>query len=390
LRIIQWESDRESADVCLYASCATIPASCLGTQNKASIKVTATSVADPNQPPASTTFVITSNISFGILLMADAGTMKNICNPYIYSATDPNILAELASDPCGFKGWPANNSLNPPGPNLAVGYGAALAQANIQGFGSVTGLTWTPTASFAPASGIQSAFTAPQTVPTGGNVAITAYAIADFTSKATLAMPIVGSKLIPDSIVAPFTLTVPSGKSTGSLALDLLGPASGTINFTCPAAGFVNLTQTTCAFSPNPANATGTTVVTMTLNVTRSSVMPTRPPLTPLPPMPGLPIAVLSILSLLLLVLSYATREWTRLHWAPAYRWSNAFALLILCALVLTWAGACGQFSQPSTVPPPPIPPTQPASGAATAAATPSLDASPATNSLIVPSTVVQ
>jgi hypothetical protein len=364
----------------MASSCAANPASCLGKQNQAQITVTAISVADPKQTH-STVFMISSNISFALALGTDAVTMKSICNPYVYSTTDATFITEITSDPCGF-------AAKAPAPTLAVGFTAAFAESNPQGFGTVTGLTWTPAGSFGTASGTQSTFTAPQTVPNGGSVTIAAYAIADFTVAKTFPMPIVASKLVPDNIVPPFTLTIPAGQSSGSILLDFLGPTSGSISFTCPPSGFVNLTQSTCAFSPNPGSATGTTTFMLTLNVTRSASMPYRPPMVPLPSLPGLPVEVLSILLLFFLILAFATRKWTRMHWAPAPRWSSVFALLVLCALVLTWVGACGQFSQPGTLPQPPIPPTQPATGSATVTGTPTSNASPSTDSLPVPATV--
>ncbi|HEY6943803.1 MAG TPA: hypothetical protein VI431_01585 [Candidatus Acidoferrum sp.] len=358
------------AVVPMSASCAASPAGCLGTQNKASIIVAATSIADPKQS-ASTTFMISSNISFGVALGTDATTMKNTCNPFVYAPTD---LTHLTSDPCGFL---AN------APTLAIGFTAALNESNAIGFGTVTGLTWTPSGSLQPASGTQTMFTAPSAVPSGGSATITSYAIADFTKTAAFTIPIVASKLIPHNIAPPFGLTVASGQPSGTISLDFQGPTSGTVAFSCPS--FSNLTSSTCSFSPNPANAAGTTTVTMTLSVTRAGGTPSQPPPAPRIPLPGLPGTVLATILLVLLILAFGTRN--RASWANVSRWNTAIIFLVLCSVALTWAAACAQFSAP-TVPPPLIPPTQAATGSATVMAAPTTDSSPSTDSLAVPATV--
>ena len=360
----------------MAASCAANPAGCLGAaQNKAQITVTANSVADPNQPSASTTFVISSNISFAITLGTDAQTLKDICNPLVYSSTD---LTHISSDPCGF-------AAPTPAPTLAVGFPATFVDSNPQGFGAVTGLTWTPSGSFQPASGTQSTFTAPSTVPNNGSAAIMAFAIADFTKSAPFSIPIVASKLIPHNIASPFTLTIVSGQSSGTIGLDFQGPTSGQITFAC--SGFASLTNTTCAFTPNPSNAGGTTTVTMTLSVTRAVGPPFRPPLAPRSPLPGLPEAVLAAILLVSLILAFGTRKWARLHGVHASRWNTAIVIFALCAVVLTCVAACNQFSQPG-VPPTPISPLKSANGSATVTGTPTTDSSPSTDVLTVPASV--
>jgi hypothetical protein len=361
---------------------AATPAASLGQAQKAQIMVTAMSVADPNQPSASTTFVISSNISFAIPLGSDAQTMKNVCNPLVYSPTDTNFLSEITNDPCGF-------AAKTPAPSLAVGFPAAFTQSSAQNFGAVTGLTWVSTGgAIQPAAGNLSAtFTAPSTVPNGGNITVTGYAIADFTKAATFSIPIVASKLIPHNIAPPFTLTVASGQSSGTIGLDFLGPTSGQISFACPSSGFVNLKNSTCAFSPNPSNAGGTTTVTMTLSVTRAVVIPSRPPRAPRTPLPGLPEALLAAILLMSLILAFGTRKWPRLHWVHMPRLNTAIVVFALCAVVLTWVAACNQFSQPGT-PPVPVTPTQPATGFATVTGTPTTGSSPSTDSIAVPASV--
>ena len=370
------------AVVPMSATCATSPAGCLGTQNRASITVAATSVADPKQT-SSTTFIISSNISFGVAQATDATTLKNICNPFIYSSTDTNFLTELANDPCGF----APAAPRTPVPTLAVGFTAALAESpNPQGFGSVTGLTWVATSGSVPSSsGTSTTFTAPTAVPSanGGAATITAYAVADFTKSAPFSLPIVASKLIPHNISPPFTLVVQSGQSTGTISLDFEGPTNGTITFSCPS--FSNLTNSSCSFSPNPSNATGTTTVAMTLNITRTSSGHLQPLGTPLGPSPGLPGAVLAAIILVFLILAFAHRK--RAFVALPPRLNGAAAIILLCALVMTWAVACGQFSPPAA-PQQPIGGTPPATGFATVMSSPTTDSSSSTDSLPVPATV--
>ncbi len=381
-------------------SCAANPGGCLGTQNKAMITVAAMSVADPNQPSASTTFMISSNISFAIAAGTDARTVKNICNPFFYPSTDTNIINELFNDPCGFglsNGWPANNNLTPPAPTLAVGFPATLAQANAQGFGTVTGLTWVAPASSGsvqPASGTSTIFTAPSMAPNGGSAIITAYPIADFTRPQTFSMPIVASKLTPHNFLAtapftpvtPFTLTVASGQSSGSILLDFLGPTSGQINFTAPNSP----TNSIPALNPNSTNASvsGTTTVTLTLSVTRGGSTYFRPPQVPGTSLRYLPGGLLALALLFFLTLVLASKNRARFPWAPMSGWRGAVAILVLCAVVLTWAAACNQFSQPG-IPPAPIPPT-PVTGSAavTVMGAPTTDASPSTDSLAVPVSV--
>jgi hypothetical protein len=367
---------------------AATPAASLGTAQRAVITITATSVADPIHT-ASTTFSISSNISFGIALGTDAQTLKDICNPFVYSPTDPSFLMNFPGDPCGFKGWPTNKNASPPAPTLAVGFAATLAQgSNAQGFGTVTGLTWVSISGPPqPASGNLSAtFTAPSTVPNTGSAIITGYAIADFTKTATFTIPIIASKMIPHNIAPPFTLTVATGQSSSSILLDFLGPTSGQVTFACPSSGFVNLGNSTCAFSPNPSNATGTTTVMMTLSVTRA-ITPSRPPGAPRTPLPGLPGAVVAAILLMCLILAFSSRKWARFHWVRAPRLSAVIPVLILCAVILTWVGACNQFTAPG-VPAAPVSPTQPATGSATVMGTPTTDSSPSTDSLAVPASV--
>jgi len=344
------------------------------------ITITATSVADPVHT-ASTTFSITSNISFSIPLGTDATTLKNICNPNAYSPTDTNILVELASDPCGFL-------VKPQSPTLAVGFPVALVESNPQGFVTVAGLTWVSSAgSVQPGSGSQTTFTASANA---GSATITGYAIADFTKKATFSIPVVASKVIPDNIMPPFTLNVPAGKVSGSVNLDFMGPTSGQITFTCPS--FVKLTNSTCSYNPGgtvSSSSTGTTVVTLTLSVTRTAGIYLRPPLGPGTPLGRVPESVLTAAALLVLVaIVFASRNRTQLRWAFASRWSGAIAVLFLCAVVLTWAAACNQFSQPSVQIPPPITQTPPATGSVTMTGTPTTNASSATDSMVVPVTV--
>ncbi len=371
---------------------AATPAASLGTAKPAVITITSTSVADPVHT-ASTTFSISSNISFGIAVGTDAQTMKDICNPFFYPSTDATLLTDLTTDPCGFKGWPANKNLSPPAPTLAVGFQAALAEApNSQGFGTVTGLTWVVPAgsgSVPPASGTSTTFTAPTAPPSTNNssATITAYAIADFTKSVPVSIPIVASKLIPDNIAIPFTLVVASAQSSGSIVLDFQGPTSGQITFACPGSGFVNLPNSTCAFSPNPSNATGTTVVTLTLSVIRSSVAPPQPPRAPRTPLPGLPGAFLATILLIFLILAFATGKWARLNWTRVPRWNAAFVIFVLCVVILTWVGACNQFSQPG-IPSAPITGVTSATGSATVTGTPTTDSSPSTDSLAVPASV--
>lgn len=382
----------------MSASCAMSttnqagPASCLGTQKKAQITITATSVADPTKI-ASSTFMISSNISFALALGADAMTTKNICNPYVYSSTDANIVMEITNDPCGF---------NPPAPKtavptLAVGFPATLMMpmASAKNFGNVPGLTFVPSAgsSVQPAFGTSTTFAAPSSVPNSGNATVTGYAIADFTVAQTFSIPVVASKLIPHNFLAaapftpvvPFTLTVLTGQSSGSIPLDFLGPNSGQISFTC--LNFFNLTNSTCAFNPNPANATGTTTVGLTVTITRVSGIPLMPPRMPAPPLPGLPVAVLAMIIVLFIFLAFASRKAPWPLWVPTSRWHSAIAALLLCAVILTWATACGQFSQPS-IPKQPVGGTPAATGSATVTASPTT--SPSTDSLAVPTTVQQ
>src|SRR4029077_18766495 len=104
---------------------AATPAASLGTAQRAVITITATSVADPVHT-ASTTFSISSNISFRTALGTDAQTLKDICNPFVYSPTD---LTHISSDPCGF-------AATTPTPTLAVGFPAVFAQSSAQNFGT--------------------------------------------------------------------------------------------------------------------------------------------------------------------------------------------------------------------------------------------------------------
>src|SRR5216683_5129600 len=130
-------------------SCAANPAGCLGTQNRAQITVTATSVADPVHV-ASTTFFISSNISFTVLLGVDTTTLQN---------TGPT-----AASPTLVVGGPTS------------GYNTAnYLESNAVGFGSVTGLDWQASAgNIQAASGNQSAtYTSPAAVPNPATVTIT-------------------------------------------------------------------------------------------------------------------------------------------------------------------------------------------------------------------------
>ncbi len=355
---------------------AATPAASLGTAQRAVITITATSVADPVHT-ASTTFSITSNISFSIPLPTDA-TLKNLCNPNAYSSTDANFLAEITADPCGF-------AVKPLAPTLAFGFPATLVESSQQGFGTVTGLTWVSTgAAPQPTSGSQTTFTAPAS---SGNVTITGYAIADFRKKATFSISVVASKVIPDNIAPPFTLIVASGQASGSILLDFQGPTSGQISFTCP--NIAGLTNSTCAPNPNSTNASvsGTTTVTLTLSVTRGGSTYFRPPQVPGTPLRYLPGGLLALALLFFLTLVLASKNRARFPWAPVSSWRGAVAILVLCAVVLTWAGACNQFSQPS-IPQPPVSKTPPATGSATVTGTPTVDASATTDSMVVPATV--
>jgi len=224
-------------------------------------------------------------------------------------------------------------------------------------------------------------------VPNPATVTITGFAIADFTKTATASIPIVASKFVyanASSIGSTVQITISSNASSGSLDLDFLGPTSGQIALAC--SNFVQLTNSSCSFSPSAtasSSATGKTLVTLTLSVTRSGGAYLRPPLAPGTPLPGLPGSVSVITLLTLLILVFAAKNRIRFLWAPASRWNRAFAVLLLCAVVLTWAAACGQFSQPNT-PPPPIPPTQTATGSVTVTGTPTTNSSASTDSLVV------
>jgi len=224
-------------------------------------------------------------------------------------------------------------------------------------------------------------------VPNSATVTITGFAIADFTKTATASIPIVASKFVyanASSIGSTVQITIPSNASSGSLDLDFLGPTSGQISLAC--SNFVQLPNSSCSFSPNTttsSSATGKTLVTLTLSVTRSGGSYLRPPLTPGTPLPGLPGSVSVITLLTLLILVFAAKNRIRFLWAPASQWNRAFAVLLLCAVVLTWAAACGQFSQPNT-PTPPIPPTQTATGSVTVTGTPTTNSSASTDSLVV------
>ncbi len=285
---------------------------------------------------ASTMFVISSNISFTVLLGVDTTTLQN---------TGPT-----AASPTLAVGGPTS------------GYNtAAYLESNAAGFGSVTGLNWQATAgNIQAASGNQSAmYTSPAAVPNPATVTIT-------------------------SIGSTVQITIPSNASSGSLNLDFLGPTSGQIALAC--SNFVQLTNSSCSFSPSAtasSSATGKTLVTLTLSVTRSGGAYLRPPLAPGTPLPGLPGSVSVITLLTLLILVFVAKNRIRFLWAPASRWNRAFAVLLLCAVVLTWAAACGQFSQPNT-PPPPIPPTQTATGSVTVTGTPTTNSSASTDSLVV------
>src|SRR6266704_3037038 len=342
---------------------SSAPPASLAQATKAQITVTATSVADPVHV-ASTTFVISSNISFTVLLGVDTTTLQNT-GP---TAASPTLAVG----------------------GLTSGYNTATyLESNAAGFGSVTGLNWQATAgNIQAASGNQSAtFTSPAAVPNPATVTITGFAIADFTKTATASIPIVASKFVyanANSIGSTVQITIPSNGSSGSLDLDFLGPTSGQIALAC--SNFVQLTNSSCSFSPSAtasSSATGKTLVTLTLSVTRSGGAYLRPPLTPGTPLPGLPGSVSVITLLTLLILVFAAKNRIRFLWAPASRWNRAFAVLVLCAVVLTWAAACGQFSQPNT-PAPPIPPTQTATGSVTVTGTPTTNSSASTDSLVV------
>ncbi len=342
---------------------SSAPPASLSQATRAQITVTATSVADPVRV-ASTMFVISSNISFTVLLGVDTTTLQN---------TGPT-----AASPTLAVGGPTS------------GYNtAAYLESNAAGFGSVTGLNWQATAgNIQAASGNQSAmYTSPAAVPNPATVTITGFAIADFTKTATASIPIVASKFVyanASSIGSTVQITIPSNASSGSLNLDFLGPTSGQIALAC--SNFVQLTNSSCSFSPSAtasSSATGKTLVTLTLSVTRSGGAYLRPPLAPGTPLPGLPGSVSVITLLTLLILVFVAKNRIRFLWAPASRWNRAFAVLLLCAVVLTWAAACGQFSQPNT-PPPPIPPTQTATGSVTVTGTPTTNSSASTDSLVV------
>ncbi len=342
---------------------STAPPASLAQATKAQITVTATSVADPVHV-ASTTFFISSNISFTVLLGVDTATLQNT-GP---TAASPTLAA----------GGPTS------------GYNTAnYLESNAVGFGSVTGLNWQATAgNIQAASGNQSAtYTSPAAVPNPATVTITGFAIADFTKTATASIPIVASKFVyanANSIGSTVQITIPSNASSGSLDLDFLGPTSGQIALAC--SNFVQLPNSSCSFSPSAttsSSATGKTLVTLTLSVTRSGGVYLRPPLTPGTPLPGVPGSVSVITLLTILILVFAGKNWARFLWAPASRWNRAFAVLLLCAVVLTWAAACGQFSQPNT-PTPPIPPTQTATGSVTVTGTPTTNSSASTDSLVV------
>jgi DNA-binding beta-propeller fold protein YncE len=342
---------------------ASAPPVSLSQATKAQITVTATSLADPVRV-ASTTFVISSNISFTVLLGVDTTTLQN---------TGPT-----AASPTLAVGGPTS------------GYNTAnYLESNAAGFGSVTGLNWQATAgNIQAASGNQSAtYTSPAALPNPATVTITGFAIADFTKTATASIPIVASKFVyanANSIGSTVQITIPSNASSGSLNLDFLGPTSGQIALAC--SNFVQLTNSSCSFSPSAtasSSATGKTLVTLTLSVTRSGGAYLRPPLAPGTPLPGLPGSVSVITLLTLLILAFAAKNRIRFLWAPASRWNRAFAVLLLCAVVLTWAAACGQFSQPNT-PTPPIPPTQTATGSVTVTGTPTTNSSASTDSLVV------
>ncbi len=342
---------------------SSAPPASLSQATRAQITVTATSVADPVRV-ASTMFVISSNISFTVLLGVDTTTLQN---------TGPT-----AASPTLAVGGPTS------------GYNtAAYLESNAAGFGSVTGLNWQATAgNIQAASGNQSAmYTSPAAVPNPATVTITGFAIADFTKTATASIPIVASKFVyanASSIGSTVQITIPSNASSGSLDLDFLGPTSGQITLAC--SNFVQLPNSSCSFSPNTttsSSATGETLVTLTLSVTRSGGSYLRPPLAPGTPLPGLPGSDSVITLLTLLILVFAAKNRIRFLWAPASRWNRAFAVLLLCAVALTWAAACGQFSQPNT-PAPPIPPTQTATGSVTVTGTPTTNSSASTDSLVV------
>src|SRR6266566_2453791 len=342
---------------------SSAPPASLSQATKAQITVTATSAADPVHV-ASTTFFISSNISFTVLLGVDTTTLQN---------TGPT-----AATPTLAVGGPTS------------GYNTAnYLESNAVAFGSVTGLNWQATAgNIQAASGNQSAtYTSPAAVPNSATVTITGFAIADFTKTATASIPIVASKFVyanASSIGSTVQITIPSNASSGSLDLDFLGPTSGQITLAC--SNFVQLPNSSCSFSPGAtasSSATGKTLVTLTLSVTRSGGSYLRPPLAPGTPLPGLPGSVSVITLLTLLILVFAAKNRIRFLWAPASRWNRAFAVLLLCAVVLTWAAACGQFSQPNT-PAPPIPPTQTATGSVTVTGTPTTNSSASTDSLVV------
>jgi len=363
---------------------STAPPADLATANKAKITVTAMSVADPNQPSASTTFMISSNISFTIGTACDPTTLQNTTG-----VTLPSIAV----------GTPGS------------GYNTATyVEANPQGFTSVTGLNWQATAGQIQATGQpgqacptgqssqSAAYIGPAAVPNPTQVTITAFAIADFTAKATSPIIVDSSKLIyaNQTPLNNPVLNVPAGSNSGFLDLDLVGTISGPSSFACsnffPDNTNQNpLTNSTCTFVATPAGAnapplcqlTGNNCVRLTLTVTRASSY-LRPPGTPMKPLPGAPQTMLVIAILMLWILLFAKRRWARFSWVSASRWNGAIVLVLLCAVVLTWAAACNQFSQPSTQIPPPIAPTPTGNGAVTVTATPPANPSHGQDSLLV------
>src|SRR5216683_5503672 len=207
---------------------SSAPPASLAQATRAQITVTATSVADPVRV-ASTMFVISSNISFTVLLGVDTTTLQN---------TGPT-----AASPTLAVGGPTS------------GYNSATyLESNAVSFGSVAGLNWQATAgNIQAASGNQAAmYTSPAAVPNPATVTITGFAIADFTKTATASIPIVASKFVyanANSIGSTVQITIPSNASSGSLNLDFLGPTSGQIALAC--SNFVQLTNSSCSFSPS-------------------------------------------------------------------------------------------------------------------------------------------
>ncbi len=344
---------------------------------------------DPNNPTAGVTWVMTT-CGTSTTVLAPCGTVAAngaYTPPLIVPNPTPTFVILATSVADGTKSGTQTVTISSSitvtvtpataaNITLAIRVGTQTFTAPPQNDPGNGGVTWSvngtvggsATLGTISAAGV---YNAPTVASALSSVTVTATAVDDTTKSNSSVVTILTSQ---GSVAAgsPPTILISATASSGGTTINLVGPApADNTTFTPACTGFGTLTGASCAFTPptTTGTASGTTSIGITLNVTRSVVMPSdrmqpfgRGPLADLVnwKMPSLLLG-LGFLGLLTFRLLLLTTPGTR----------RGFAFVLLLCLTAGGMTACAQFSTPGT-PSTPVSPTVTATGNLTVTITPS------------------